>query len=354
MEPQKSNTHPRMGKHLNRDERIQIEVLVKSKRPLSEIAPLLGRNVRTIQREIRRGEVEHLNSELIRFTVYSSDRGQTVHDLNATAKGPQLKLGAHYQAAKFIRWQIVDQKFSPAVVSQRMKTEYPQCAVSTKTIYSYIDQGLIEGVANESLWEKRKRHKNGRKTLRRTAKRAAPPGHGIADRPLEVAGRETFGHWEIDLVVSGKGTGKGALLTLVERKTRRSIIRKIKDKTQTSVIKAVNGIERTMGQKAFRSIFKSITADNGSEFLDIEAIEASVFGTQRRTHIYYAHPFASWERGSNENFNRMIRRFIAKGRDISAFSRECIQQIEDWINTYPRKILDFQTAEERYIEELAA
>jgi len=66
------------------------------------------------------------------------------------------------------------------------------------------------------------------------------------------------------------------------------------------------------------------------------------------------HPYASWERGSNENGNRMIRRFIAKGRDIATFSRERIRQIEEWINRYPRKILQFQSAEERYITELAA
>jgi len=100
-------------------------------------------------------------------------------------------------------------------------------------------------------------------------------------------------------------------------------------------------------------VFKSITADNGSEFLNYEAMERSVSGGCR-THIYYAHPYSSWERGSNENANRIIRRFIPKGSDISKFTRKQIQTIEDWINNYPRKILDFETPEERFIQELAA
>ena len=108
-----------------------------------------------------------------------------------------------------------------------------------------------------------------------------------------------------------------------------------------------------MGTGAFRSAFKSITADNGSEFLDYEALERSV-SSGTRTHVYYAHPYSSWERGSNENANRMIRRFIPKGSDISKVTHRQVQQIEDWMNSYPRKILDFETAEERFIRELAA
>ncbi len=132
------------------------------------------------------------------------------------------------------------------------------------------------------------------------------------------------------------------------------ILRKLKGGTQATVVRAINGIERQMGKEAFKVVFKSITADNGSEFLDFHALEKSVHGGLRRTHIYYAHPYSSWERGTNENTNRMIRRFIPKGSDISKITRAEIQKIEDWINRYPRKILDFKTAEEMFIQELAA
>jgi len=346
--------HPRKGKHLNREERIQIEVLLKSKHRPSEIAGIMGRDVRTIQREIRRGEVKHRNSDWTVSTVYNSDRAQDDYDLNATAKGPQLKLGANYRLVEFVREQIVDKQHSPEVVAHNIKTLGMECTVCAKTLYSYIDQDLIEGVTNESLWEKRKRKKRRRKTLHRTPKKCPARRKKIDERPEEVSERKVFGHWEIDLVVGGKDTAKPVLMTLVERKTRKIIIRKLRDKTQASVIKSINGIERSIGAEAFRIRFKSITADNGSEFLDVESMERSVFSRKKRCRLYYAHPYASWERGSNENINRMIRRFVAKGRDISKFSRSTIQQIEDWINNYPRKILSFKTAEEMFILETAA
>jgi len=351
---QKGITHPRKGKHLNRDERIQIEGLLKAKQRPAEIAALLGRDVRTIEREIQKGTVERIHTDLSRSEAYNADRAQDVHDLNATAKGPQLKLGAHYKAAEFIRDQIVEEQCSPEVVAHRMNVNDHGCTVCAKTLYSYIDQGLIEGVANESLWEKRKRRKRRRKTLARKAKKHPARRKSIEKRPEEVEGRSVFGHWEIDLVVGGKGAAKPVLMTLTERKTRKTIIRKLPDRTQGSVLNALAGIERSMGVGSFRLAFKTITADNGSEFLDAEAMEQSAFSKKQRTQLFYAHPYASWERGSNENGNRMIRRFIAKGRDIAEFSRERVRQIEQWINTYPRKILQFQTAEERYITELAA
>lgn len=354
MEQRQSNTTARRGKHMTREERIQMEVLLKHDARPADIAKFLGRNVCTIHREIQRGSVEHLNSDLTRGVVYSADRGQDAHDLNATAKGPQLKLGTHAAVADFISVQILEERYSPVVVAHALKTAGFGVTVCHKTIYTYIELDLIPGVTNESLWEKRHRHKKLYKTLRRKAKKASPPGHGIQDRPPQVATREEFGHWEIDLIVSGKGAGTAVLLTLVERKTRKLIVRKLKDKTQAAVLNALAELERAMGAEQFRVIFKSITADNGSEFLDVLGLEASCLCAQNRTRWYYAHPFASWERGSNENANRMIRRFIAKGADLSNVSEEKVRWVEDWINHYPRKCLAFQTAAARYTEELAA
>ena len=111
-----------------------------------------------------------------------------------------------------------------------------------------IDKGEIPGVSNDTLWEKRTRGKT-HKSLHRRAKLGTPLARSIDDRPKEVAGRDVYGHWEIDLVVSGKGMGSAALLTLIERKTRKLIIRKIKDKTHASVLRAINGIERSMGRR---------------------------------------------------------------------------------------------------------
>jgi len=353
MEHGKDSTQTRKGKYLNWNERILIECLLKAGMSEPNIAKELGRDRRTINREVERGLVEHLNSDLTTLVAYNADRAQDVHDLNVSAKGPVVKLKANSAAVEFIRYYIAVKKWSPEAVAARMKHKGMEDAVCAKTIYNHIDKGEIPGVSNETLWEKRLRGKK-HKSLHRRPKRGVPPGRSIEDRPAEIADRQQAGHWEIDLVVGGTGKGTAALLTLIERKSRKLIVRKIKDKTQASVVRAVNGIERSMGKEAFKATFKSITSDNGSEFLDFVALEASVFGNSIRSHIYYAHPYSSWERGSNENTNRMIRRFIPKGSDITKWTKAAIQKIEEWINQYPRKILNFKTAEEMFIQEVAA
>jgi len=350
MGQRESSRNDRRNKHLNWEERIQIETLQREGFSNARIGERLDRPERTIRREIERGWVLH---RLERYRVeerYSAVRGQEVYERRMKAKG--RKPLANAALAEHLQLHIVVHRQSPEVVAGLMKKNGFEHAVCFKTIYNHIEKGLIPGVSNESLWEKRKR-KRGRKTLHRERKRPVPAGRSIESRPAAVEERLKAGHWEIDLIVGGKGKGTAVLLTLTERKTRKQIIRKLKDRTQRAVIRAINGMERQMGAEAFRTVFKSITADNGSEFLDHEALERSV-SSGTRTHIYYAHPYSSWERGSNENANRMIRRFIPKGSDISKLTRRQIRQVEDWINNYPRKILDFETAEERFIQELAS
>ena len=115
----------------------------------------------------------------------------------------------------------------------------------------------------------------------------------------------------------------------------------MKNKTQKEVIKAIKKLRRRVGGN-FDEVFKTITADNGSEFLDSEAIKKAA----KCDEVYYAHPYSSWERGSNENGNRILRRFIPKGTDIGKITATQLQKIEDWVNNYPRKIFGYKTANE--------
>ena len=341
----------RKGKHLNWEERIQIETLQRQGLSSKEIGVYLNRPERTIRREIENGWVLHRLSQDRVEARYSALRGQTIYETRMRSRATRKSVDQ--RLAECLREQIVKEKSSPEVIAAWMKKEELDYAVCFKTIYNLIDHDLVPGVSNQSLWEKHKRKQKYR-SLHRKRKRPVPPGRSIENRPESVGDREDAGHWEIDLVVGGQGKGSAVLLTLTERKTRKEIIRKLKDKTQHAVVRAINGIERQMGKEAFKAVFKSITADNGSEFLDYEALEASVFSRSSRTRIYYAHPYSSWERGSNENANRIIRRFIPKGSDISKFTHKQIKKIEEWINNYPRKILNFKTAEEMFIQELAA
>jgi transposase, IS30 family len=323
----------------------QIEAMRRDGIPARRIASTLDRHPRTVQRELMRGRVKHWDPNWRTQCAYSSDRGQDVHDLNATAKGPDLKLGANRVLVTFVQERILVHRESPAVVVSRMKTQGVVGGVCTKTLYTYIDKGLIAGVTNESLWEKRLRKKRRRRTLRR-AHHGPARRESIEKRPAEVESRLIFGHWEIDLVVGPSGASSAALLTLVERKTRALIVRKLPDKSQPSVLRVLKRLEREIGTTAFREKFLTITADNGSEFLDVEKLQTSAFSRSQRTRLFYAHAYASWERGSNENANRMLRRFIAKGKDIASLTLKATSEIERWINHYPRRILGFLSPQE--------
>ena len=176
MEQVNCNAQDRKGKHLTREERVVIERMSRGGRPPRDIADVLGRHIRTIQRELVRGRVRHLDSEWRKKMVYSSDRGQDVHGLNATAKGPDLKLGANHKLVEFVHDRIIDHKESPDVVAFRMRKAGMHGAVCTKTLYNYIDQGLIGGVSNTTLWEKRQRSHRPRRSLQRCRKRAYREG----------------------------------------------------------------------------------------------------------------------------------------------------------------------------------
>ena len=161
----------------------------------------------------------------------------------------------------------------------------------------------------------------------------------ISKRPKVANERTEVGHWEMDTVYSGKECSSTCLLTLTERKTRTEIIRQIPDRTASSVKAEIDEFEREMGTDVFRGIFKSITPDNGAEFSDAQGLEKSMLADGSRTQLFFAHPYSSFERGTNENHNGIIRRFIPKGSDIAHWTQKSIREIQDWMNNYPRKIL---------------
>ena len=122
-----------------------------------------------------------------------------------------------------------------------------------------------------------------------------------------------FGHWEADLVIGQKDKSDGALLTLLERHMRKYILVKIAGKTTVAVMDGFVKVKDYFGNK-FSDVFKTITTDNGSEFADLSKLEEA-----NKTKVYYAHPYALWEKGSNERHNRLVRRFIVKGKRISDY-----------------------------------
>ena len=218
-----------------------------------------------------------------------------------------------------------------------MKFKTKMCA---KTIRNNIASGEIYNIKpGEIIYTKKYKEKN---KMKKNCEKV-PIEKSIDNRPREANTREEYGHWEGDLVI-GKQTTSAVLFTLTERKTREEIIIKLPNKRAENVAKALDKIEKKY-KKEFRKKFKTITFDNGGEFRNWESIEKSYDKRNKkaRTQVYYAHPYRSGERGSNENNNRLIRRFIPKGTDITLISDEFIQVIEDWINNYPRAMFNYKS-----------
>lgn len=217
-----------------------------------------------------------------------------------------------------------------------------------------IKDGVIEFIPDNKAaspycdLSKDKKKKHNKKVQ---VQKRATAGESIENRPKEIEKREIFGHWEMDTVKGKRGVTKSCMLVLTERKTRDEIVIKLKDQGAASVVDALDRLERKWGDM-FYKVFRSITVDNGVEFSDYEGMERSALKEEKRTFVFYCHPYSSWERGTNENNNRLIRRHIPKGVDFEDTTDEEIKYIETWINNYPRGIFDFKTSAELFDEEL--
>lgn len=334
---------------LTHEDRIKMEALLNEKHTVQEIAAHLGKSLSTIYNERKREQYTRITTELIYVKAYSADVAQQDYDYKATAKGADLKIANDYKLVEHIEQKIIHENYSPAAVLGQIKDKGLkfQTSICFKTLYNYIDKNIFMYLTNKNL----PRKKNKINTYKKVHIRAKRPlCRSIEDRPQEIRDRITSGHWEMDTVV-GKAKGKGAaLLVLTERVTRDELIFKIPSKTTSEVVKILNRLERKHGAQ-FKHFFKTFTVDNGSEFMDTDGMEHSCRTKGDRTIFYYCHPYSSWERGSNENANSLIRRFIPKGTPIENYTDAEIKQIEYWINHYPRKIFGYRCAADLYEEQ---
>lgn len=347
----RGNFMGKLFKHLSQNDRIKMETMLNSGHKVVEVAEYLHVHRSTIYREIKRGEYTHRNSDYIEETRYSSDLGQKNHDWNAQGKGRNIKIGNDRPLAEYIEGKIIEDKYSPeaALAAAAESGIEFTTSISVRTLYRYIDKGIFLKLTNKDLPVKGKRKKHNKRV--RVQKRASA-GESIENRPDEVKDREIFGHWEMDTVKGKQGVTKSCMLVLTERKTRDEIIVKLPDQKAASVVEAIDRLERKWGDM-FTKVFRSITVDNGVEFSDYEGLERSVLHEgEKRTFAFYCHPYSSWERGSNENNNRLIRRHIPKGEDFDEKQDRDIEYIENWINNYPRGIFGFKTSAQLFEEEI--
>lgn len=219
--------------------------------------------------------------------------------------------------------------------------------ICTSTFYNYVEDNKIDGFSKNELPMKMKRkHKN-----KHNEGKTEPKGTSIELRPFKFDDRSEFGHWEGDTVVgSRKIKNSGAVFTLVERKTRFQLTIKMKDRKANTVYKAVKQLKKyypELNDYQLSDIFKSITFDNGVEFSGWKKIEKYL-----KTKTYFAHPYSSYERGSNENGNKLLRIFLPKGCNINDYNDDYVINANELINTKIRKILGYKSSLELFTIEL--
>lgn len=340
------------GKHLTYEECCQIEALKTQEHPLSnrQIAKQLGRAPQTIHTEVKDGTVRQIrqqkqNGKCYEYEsfIYSAAAGQAAYE---KARQNSIKQPKWLIAPEFMTYadqQMKREKQSPdAVVGRAKKLNlFPHEKIpGTTTLYNYIDLGLME-TRNIDLHLKVRRKNNAP----RNRKNKRILGELIEKRPDTVDQREEFGHWEIDTVVGLQSGKDHALLTLTERKTRYEVIIKIDGKAADPVNQALATLRKTAGRN-FERLFKTITSDNGVEFSGISTLLKEV------TDVYFTHPYSSWERGTNENHNGMIRRFIPKRTRMADIPLATVRRVQDWMNNLPRKILGYATPRECLLNEM--
>lgn len=339
----KSNytTEAKKNQHLTDEERHEIEVRYnKDHWGIYKIAQHLGRAYNTIKAEIARGTVADKKGKHVR---YRSDRGKEVYQIHRQSCRRKYRC---MKTSRFLRFVVrmfrqkgwsLDACVGYALTSGKFRRDEIVC---TKTLYNYVALGLLS-IRNIDLPEKLSRNTKGAKD--RENKRNL--GTSIEERPEIVESRTEFGHWEIDSVLGKKGEDEPIVMTLTERMTRYSLWIKARNHTAEAIQEALESVLAHFGERVGQ-VFKTITADNGSEFAQLHTLETG------ETKVYFTHPYSSWEKGTNECHNRMLRRFLPKSRSITGYSAEDILFFGDMINGLPRKILRYRTPEQLFEQHL--
>jgi len=314
----------RSYRQLTQEERYIITAHRMSGNSRAEIARLMDRHPSTIGRELRRNATAHDGDY----------RAEKAHSY-ATARRRRCRRGARFSAEHMARVAgLVRQRWSAEQISGVLK-KTGELSISVETIYRRIRWDKKVG---GSLWRyTRIMSKFGRKRYGRMDSRGVLPGkRHITERPVEVEGRRRLGHWEGDTVMGSDK--RHCVLTLVERKTGYAIIKKLKARTMDEVTRAAtHAIRRHCRQ------FKTITFDNGTEFHDYAKLEERF-----PVKVYFATPYHSWERGSNENFNGLLRQYLPKGACMSLVTQAQCDHIGEDLNNRPRKRLGFSTPADLY------
>jgi len=311
--------------HLTQDERYQIAILIKAGHKQSDIARVMNRPPSTISRELRR------------------NRGQRGYRPKQAHEFSQARMRACENGRRVCpeTWAFAEAKlgelWSPEQISGHLKAN-GQPGISHETIYQHIyADRRAGGVLHRALrCQKMRRKRYGGRERRGTI----PNQVSIDQRPAIVDSRQRFGDWEADLVI---GAGhQQALVTINERKSRYALIAHVPAKTAAAVTRAIISM-----LTPFAACVHTLTTDNGKEFAEHERIARTL-----NADFFFAHPYASWERGANENMNGLIRQFFPKKLRFNSITSHQVAFAMHRLNHRPRKCLGFKTPHEVFMKQL--
>ena len=303
--------------HFTIAERSKIETLLELGFSIRRIAHKLGRAPSSVSRELKRNP------------NYKCDQAQERYQQRKAQCGAKVKLTTKN---KEIIQEKLNQTWSPEQIVGRLF----QGTLSFKTIYRWIYLRLLKvplSVLRQKGKQQKPKETRGRFNV----------GTSISKRPSEVKKRLTFGHWELDTVVSGRGQAKGCVATFLERKSRQYIAIKMKNRSASSMEQAIKELYHRLPKKAFQTF----TTDRGKEFSCYPIIEKEL-----GIPVYFADPYSSWQRGSNENSNGLLREFFPKRTNFDQVTEESLKEALQLINDRPRKCLHYQTSNEVFKAEV--
>jgi IS30 family transposase len=308
---------------LTRGQRYQISILLKAGHNQTCIANLVDCHKSTISRELRRNSGQ-----------------RDYHPVQANKFARQRQRAAYRPRISSETWQQVElllgQQWSPEQITGRLRLE-SQPIVSHERIYLYVYADKRRGgTLHSHLRSQKKQRKRYGGYIRRGQ---IPNRTSIEQRPQIVASKRRFGDWEADTIIGTRH--KGGILSAVERKSKLTRLRKLATKAAAEMKDKSIALLAPLAARVH-----TITVDNGKEFCEHELI---ALGLQAR--IYFAHPYASWERGLNENTNGLVRQYFPKKYDFARISDKDLQQVEDLLNNRPRKTLGYRTPNEVFFKQ---
>ena len=309
-----------MAKNITFEERYTIECMLNANYSLKSIYSCIKRPYRTLKREISRCDPDKYNATEAQEHASKKMARKQGYNLNSLAE-------------EYIRNRLLEDKWSPMIISQRIEGAGFN-PISHTYIYSYIykdkDNGgeLYKSLAHPHKYQGRKEYKG-----------SIPNRVSIDQRPEEANDRERIGDIETDLIVSPKNKGS-SLVSSVDRKSRLCCLDKVENKTKELVCDTVVDGLSNIGFDIL-----SLTSDNGTEFTDHEVIAEKL-----ETDYYFADPYSSYQRGSVEQLNGLVRRFIPKGTYIDNIDDYMVKMVENKLNNRPRKVLGWLSTIE-YLKE---